>query len=92
MDSDLPIFAPDADATYQLEFVAELTGSSSKTILLYQEEGLVKSDALDDEAVRKLRQIEHLRATFEIDRSGLKLVLDLMEQVERLQQELRERR
>jgi DNA-binding transcriptional MerR regulator len=92
MDPDLPIYEPDADATYQLEIVARLTGISSQTIRHYQEQGLVRQDALDDEAVRKLRQIEHLRATCEADLSGLKLILDLLEQVDRLQTELRARR
>ena len=93
MNEDLPIYEPEPDATYQLDVIAGLTGISSETILHYQENGLIhpREDTreFDEEVIRKLRQIEHLRSTLEIDLSGLKLILDLMDQVERLQKELR---
>jgi len=75
--------------------IARLTGVSSDTILHYQEIGLIPprqdSREFDQETIRKLRRIEHLRSTFEIDLSALKLVLDLMDQVENLQNQLRAR-
>ena len=96
MNNDLPIYEPDADATYQLEIVAQLTGLSSQAILRYQEHGLIHPAGnpreFDEEAVHTLRRIEHLRQTCETNISGLKLILDLMNQVERLQSELRSRR
>lgn len=92
MNDDLPLYEPDADATYQLDIVAGLTGVSSQTILHYQEQGLVRGAGLDDEAVRTLRRIEHLRQTCEPNLSGLKLILGLMDEVDQLKAALRARR
>ena len=39
-----------------------------------------------------LRRIDYLRSTCETNISGLRLILDLLDQVERLQTELRARR
>ena len=91
--------APDPDAVYTLDIVAELTGCSSQTILHYREQGLVASlpeshaEVLqfDDEALRRLRRIEHLRSTCEMNISGLKLVLGLLDEIERLRMDLRSR-
>ncbi len=92
----LPLYEPDTDATYHLEIVAQLTGISSQTILHYQEIGLIHPhgapDEFDDEAVHTLRRIEHLKTAYEANLSSLKLILDLMDQVEQLQTELRTRR
>ena len=96
----LPIFEPEADATYALDVVVELTGVSSQTILQYREHGLISpvtdsdsgTDYFDDEALRTLRRIEHLRAYCELNVSGLKLVLSLLKEVEQLRAELRSRR
>ena len=92
MNHDLPLYEPDADATYQLDIVAKLTGISSQTILHYQEQGLIRGAELDDEAVHTLRRIEHLKQTCEANLSGLKLILDLMKEVEELKSALRTRR
>lgn len=92
MNNDLPLYEPDADATYQLDIVAKLTGISSQTIVHYQEQGLIHSKDLDDEAVHTLRRIEHLKQTCEANLSGLKLILDLMNEVEQLKAALRARR
>jgi DNA-binding transcriptional MerR regulator len=91
-DSELPIFDPESQKNYSLEVVAEITGISSQTILHYQEQGLLRQSEFDDEAVHTLRRIEHLRHDFEANLSGLKLILDLMEEVDRLKQALRARR
>lgn len=94
----LPLFEPDTDATYTLDVIASLTGVTSQTILHYQEQGLISPTAgreapgqFDDEALRTLRRIEHLRSTCEVNESGLKLILDLMNEIERLRAELRSR-
>lgn len=74
--------------TYTLDILAEITGVSTQTIVLYQEQGLIRSD-FDDEAVRALRRIEHLRETCELNLAGLKLLTSLLEEVEQLRAELR---
>ncbi len=91
-ENDLPLYDPDDQATYTLEMVAEITGVSSQTILHYQEHGLIQSAGFDDETVHTLRRIDYLRSTCEANISGLKLILELLDQVERLQTELRARR
>lgn len=82
---------PEEPATYSLEMVAEITGLPSQTILHYQEEGLLPSVAFDDESLHTLRRIDYLRSTCETNLSGLKLMLDLLDQVEDLRTELRAR-
>lgn len=81
------------DGTYTLEIVEEITGISSKTIRLYQEQGLVRPlgtpGEFDDEAIHTLRRIEHLRRTCEANAAGLKLILDLLNEVESLRSRLR---
>ncbi|MEQ2010088.1 MAG: chaperone modulator CbpM [Limisphaerales bacterium] len=95
-----PLIEPDTDATYTLEVIASLTGVASQTILHYQEQGLISPVAgpgteagqFDSEALRTLRRIEHLRSTCAVNESGLKLILELMDETERLRAELRSRR
>ncbi len=90
--SDLPIYDAGESSAYTLEVVAQLTGVSSQTILHYQEQGLIhpaKRGDFDDEALHTLRRIEHLRAACETNLTGLKLILDLMNQVEHLKSQLR---
>ncbi|MGL4400932.1 MAG: MerR family transcriptional regulator [Luteolibacter sp.] len=88
-EQNLPLYAPDEHATYTLEMVAEITGVSSQAILHYQEQGLLRSSSFDDEAVHTLRRIDYLRTTCETNLTDLKLMLDLLDQVEFLQTELR---
>ncbi|RYD49752.1 MAG: MerR family transcriptional regulator [Verrucomicrobiaceae bacterium] len=90
-DQDLPLYDANEQATYSLDIVAELTGVSSQTILRYQEQGLIHEKNLDDEAVHTLRRIEHLRCTCETNDSGLRLILNLMDEVDRLRAALRAR-
>jgi DNA-binding transcriptional MerR regulator len=93
MNPDLPLYEPDANAIYHLEIVAKLTGISSETIIYYREIGLIQAcgnpDEFDVETLNKLGRIEHFRSAFETNLVGVKLILDLMDQVDRLKQELR---
>lgn len=90
-DNNLPLYDADEQATYSLDIVAELTGVSSQTILRYQEQGLIRGKDLNDETVHTVRRIEHLRCTCEANDSGLKLILELMDEVERLRAAMRRR-
>ncbi len=95
-DPTSPLIEPDLDATYTLEVVAEMTGVSTQTIVHYQEQGLLpassKQALVDEEVLRTLRRIEHLRTSYEMNLAGLKLMLELMDEVERLQRGVRARR
>jgi DNA-binding transcriptional MerR regulator len=77
-----------APQPYTLEILAEITGISTRTLIQYQEHGLIVPD-YDDETIRALRRVEHLRETCEVNLSGLKLILSLMEEVEQLRADLR---
>jgi DNA-binding transcriptional MerR regulator len=95
-----PVLAPDPDAVYTLEIVVELTGLPAPAILQYQEHGLIAPVAargpgarrFNDETLRTLRRIEHLRLRYEMNLRALKLTLQLLDEVERLQARLRFRR
>jgi DNA-binding transcriptional MerR regulator len=77
--------------TYTLEILAETTGVSTQTIMVYQEHGILPP-RYDEDTVRSLRRIEHLRETCEMNLSGLKLLSHLLDEVEQMRQELRARR
>lgn len=77
--------------TYSLEILAETTGVSTQLILQYQEHGILRPQ-FDDDTVRALRRIEALRETCEMNLRGLKMLTQLLDEVEQLRQELRARR
>lgn len=87
----------DNGTCYTLQIVSEMTGVSTQTILQYQEHGLIRAtDAGDphftDDTIRLLRRIEHLRELCEPNLAGLKLLTQLLDEVETLRAELRARR
>ena len=94
-DESRTAFDPEAEAVYSLEVVAELACVSIQTVRHYHEIGVISptTEALEfnTEGLRQLRRIEHLRQGYELSESGLRLVLDLLHQVEQLHQELRQR-
>ncbi len=77
-----------AKQPYTLEILAQVTGISTRTLIRYQEQGLINPD-YDDETIRSIRRFEHLRETCEVNLSGLKLILSLMEEIEQLRADLR---
>jgi DNA-binding transcriptional MerR regulator len=96
----LQLFEPDAGAVYTLEAAANLTQLPRRLIAVYFKHGLV-SPVMDpacsgwyfnDEAIRILRRIEYLRTACGLNMIGIKLVMDLAREVERLQEELNFRR
>jgi DNA-binding transcriptional MerR regulator len=97
-DPKVPVYGTEAEGTYTIEMIAELAGMDSRTVLRYQESGYIHPVAtygwegtpvFDDESLRSLRRIEHLRATCAVNDAGLKLILDLLREVERLRRERR---
>jgi DNA-binding transcriptional MerR regulator len=79
---------------YSLEILSEITGVSQQTILQYQEHGLIRTaqrgeSNFTDDTVRLLRRIEHLREVCETNLAGLKLLTQLLDEVEHLRAELR---
>jgi len=95
----VPVFDHQPEAVYSLEVFAGLSGVSSATILEYRELGLLPAaeekpgnPLFDDEALLLLRRIETLRDRGRADVPVLKLLLELMAEVECLRAELRSRR
>ena len=80
------------DALYTLEAAAHLAEVPRRSILIYYMHGLVSPVAVpadsgyyfDDEAIRALRRMEFLRAECGFNLKGTQMVLNLMEEVERL--------
>ena len=79
---------PTPQVVYSLDILAEITGVSTQTILEYQEHGLIRPE-LDEDSLRILRRIEHLRESCQVNFAGLKVLTSLLEKVEQLNEELR---
>ena len=90
-----PVFSDDeSDSCYSLEIIAELAGTAPDVVIRYQEMGFISTvdeATFDTAALHRLRRIEHLRESYEINTQGLKMMLHLLDEVERLQQERRRR-
>lgn len=82
---------------YSLDAVVDLTGVSRRSILVYCKSGLVQAAgnpqagefSFDDEAIYKIRRVEHLRAVHGINLAGIRMIFDLMQELERLRNEMR---
>jgi MerR family transcriptional regulator/heat shock protein HspR len=102
LPDDLPIHAlqllePDPDAVYTIEAVEHLVNVPRRMILLYYKHGLV-SPVVDpacggyyfnDEAIRALRRIDYLRNVCGINIEGIRMILELLHEVEQLRAEMR---
>lgn len=90
-------YEPDPHLFYTIETAARLSQVSRRMIALYCRQGLVSPVAdpvsdgwvFDDEGIRRLRQIEHLRGTCGINVAAIGLILRLLDEVEDLRRELR---
>jgi DNA-binding transcriptional MerR regulator len=93
-------FEPRPDAVYTLETAAHLAQVTRRAILVYYNHGLV-SPAMDpqeagyyfnNEAIRALQRIEFLRNDCGINLRGTRIIMQLIDEVKRLENELRFRR
>jgi DNA-binding transcriptional MerR regulator len=90
----------DRDPVYTIEVICQIAGVPRRAIISYQEHGLIVPVAtggsgarrFNDEALRALRRIEHLRIHYEMNLHTLKFTLGLLDELERLQNDLRSRR
>lgn len=91
------LFEPAPDMVYSIEQTARLAHVPRRTIAIYFRHGLVSPvlapDSggwyFDDDAIRTLRQIEYLRNSLGMNTPAIKLMFDLMREVEQLRQEVR---
>ena len=93
----LQLFEPDARTVYTIEAASSLAQVPRRVIVVYFKHGLV-SPVVDpmcggwyfnDEAIRILRRIEYLRTACGINLVGIKLIMDLVKEVEQLRDEVR---
>jgi DNA-binding transcriptional MerR regulator len=90
-------FEPAPDAVYSIEVVAHLTRTPRHRIAVYCRHGLISplaapEDAgwiFDDEAIRTLRLVEDLRSSYGVNLSGLRLISELLRDLEELRREVR---
>ena len=89
------IHGDDPEMTYSVDVIAELIGVSTKTVLHYQELGVVtpirESDQFDTECLRQLSRLEHLRHQHELTDGAVRLIAGLLSEIEQLRDERRRR-
>jgi MerR family transcriptional regulator/heat shock protein HspR len=90
------LFEPPADAVYTIEAAAHLVDLPRRTILVYCKHRLLSpvissngSYSFDRKGIRTLRRIEALRPICGPDLAGIKIILALTDQLERLHWEMR---
>lgn len=87
---------PEPQTLYTIDFAAQFAGLPRRHIVLYARCGLIKPATergdggwyFTAESMRMLRRIENLRLTHRFDISGVRLVLGLMKEIERLRAEM----
>ena len=93
----LQLFEPEPEAVYTIDTTARLAQTPRRTVLLYCKSGFITPAAapessgyhFNEQAIRALRRIDELRSKRGINLAGIRIILDLLNQVERLQREVR---
>ena len=89
----LQLFDPPDDTVYSIEAAAKLAGIPPRSILIYCKHRLlsplidagVEGYSFDGDGIRSLRRIEALRTVCGDDFAGIRIILDLTKELERLQ-------
>jgi len=90
------LFEPNPDILYTIDAVERLTEVSRRTILIYCRHGLIPAVTdpefggyyFNRDAIRMLRRIGYLQVTHGINLTGIKFILDLTDEVQRLRKVL----
>lgn len=85
-------FAPDPDTIYSIDTVAHLAGASRHDVVAYCKHGLVSPLVdpeyggwyFDDDGLKALQRIGYLHDQCGVNFTGIKIILELMQEVERL--------
>lgn len=99
-DARLEIYEPSPYSLYSIEDVAKILNISRRQIAIYCKHGLVKPFVepnnqlmlFDEESILILKRVEHLRAVRGFNLEAIKIIIDLLREVERLKRELRDLR
>lgn len=100
METAVELYEPNPAALYALEEAVRLTHLPRRQIVRYCQCGQVAPDAapeaggwiFNDEGLRRLRRLEALRQPYDVNLTALRLIMELLDEVERRPQELRFRR
>lgn len=93
----LQLYEPESHLFYSIETAARLSHVSRRMIAVYCRQGLV-SPVMDpssggwlfnDDGIRRLRRIEHLRETCGMNLNAVGMILSLLDEVEDLRREVR---
>jgi DNA-binding transcriptional MerR regulator len=84
-------FEPESDVVYTIESAGHIAHTPRRTILLYYKLGLISTVTdparegyyFDAEGIRTLRRIEFLRSDCGVNLAGIKMILRLLDEVER---------
>lgn len=91
------VFEPGPDMVYSIERASQLARVSRRRILIYCKERLVSPTTdpelagywFDSDTLRTLKRIEELRSLCDEPLAGVRLILNLMREVQRLRSEMR---
>ena len=94
---EIQLFEPPANAVYTIDSAADLAHVPRRTIAVYYKHGLVSSTVdparngyyFDKEAILTLRRMEDLRTVCRNNLAVVKMILDLTNEVERLNSKMR---
>lgn len=93
----LALFQPKPGVLYSLDATAHIAGISRRSILIYCRAGLVNPVIqpplgmleFTEEAIYTLRRVENWHTVHGLDLPWIKTILDLVQEVERLRDEVR---
>ena len=93
----MELFQPKPNILYSLDEAAHLAGVPRRSILIYCRAGLIRPVVqppygvmeFTEEAIYTMRRIEHLRTVHGLDLAWIKVIFDLLDEVEHLRAELR---
>lgn len=96
-ERSLTVYQPTPDTLYSLDVAAHLAGTTRRSLLLYCRAGIVQPLflppygmlAFTDGAIRIVRRIERLREERNLDLAWMKTLFDLLDEVDRLRDEIR---
>jgi hypothetical protein len=85
------------ESVYTIELLADLAGVEPPVVIEYCEVGILRprpgarEQVFDSDALRLLRRAEHLRAACGANLAGVRMMLEMMDEIGRLRDELRRR-
>ena len=93
----LELYQPKPNVLYSLDATAHLVGVPRRSILIYCRAGLVQPVVqppygvmeFTEDAIYILQRIEYLRTVHGLDLTWIKILFDLLDEVERLRAEVR---